>query len=362
MKHLFTIGFLFFTACAQIFAASPKYFVPFCNGNSSVTITSQSYDPVSMVYTAILQICAECGAGAGATQTLGFTTSSGFQFTNITTPVGQNGTAPINTPNFATPQTAPSFLFSSSAFFASAATVGCTGGLYCNSVTISVKRTSGTGSPVPATVFVSSFGAAGPSAAQCGTVSAQRSITPDQALPIHLVGVDAKPNNSSVSVTWTTATEANNSYFAIERSANGKDFQTIGTVRGAGMSATEKNYQFTDATPLRGINYYRLKQMDFDGRSEYSEIKAVKMSSGGLVSLRPTEASEQLVITLQEAQIGNSELAIFDQLGRVIYRTNIAEGSLEALVNVGNFNAGAYFVRVGTGSESSVLRFIKIKD
>ena len=128
------------------------------------------------------------------------------------------------------------------------------------------------------------------------------------------------------------------------------------------MSATEKNYQFTDATPLRGINYYRLKQMDFDGRSEYSEIKAVKMSSGGLVSLRPTEASEQLVITLQEAQIGNSELAIFDQLGRVIYRTNIAEGSLEALVNVGNFNAGAYFVRVGTGSESSVLRFIKIKD
>ncbi len=181
-------------------------------------------------------------------------------------------------------------------------------------------------------------------------------------LPIKLNSFHVETKERTAFFTWTTATEANNSYFAIERSANGKDFQTIGTVGGAGTSATEKNYQFTDAAPLRGINYYRLKQMDFDGRSEYSEIKAVKMSSGGLVSLRPTEASEQLVITLQEAQIGNSELAIFDQLGRVIYRTNIAEGSLEALVNVGNFNAGAYFVRIGTGSESSVLRFIKIKD
>jgi hypothetical protein len=67
-------------------------------------------------------------------------------------------------------------------------------------------------------------------------------------------------NNNKVDITWSTATETNNKYFTIERSANGTDFVAIGTVNGAGTSSSVNNYSFVDINPLTGVSYYRLTQ------------------------------------------------------------------------------------------------------
>lgn len=95
-------------------------------------------------------------------------------------------------------------------------------------------------------------------------------------LPISLINFDAKYADKKVTIDWATMTEANNNFFAIERSSDGFNFEIIATVKGAGNSTTTKKYQTIDTNPLSGINYYRLKQVDFDGTYKDSKIISVK--------------------------------------------------------------------------------------
>ncbi|MBK8044148.1 MAG: hypothetical protein IPK21_16750 [Haliscomenobacter sp.] len=87
-------------------------------------------------------------------------------------------------------------------------------------------------------------------------------------LPITLTNFEAKPGPSSVSLTWRTASELNNDYLIVERSANGTDFAALVRIKGLGTTDGPQDYQFSDHTPLAGINYYRLRQVDFDGTTE----------------------------------------------------------------------------------------------
>ena len=98
------------------------------------------------------------------------------------------------------------------------------------------------------------------------------------ALPIELLSFQAKPASSFVDVKWQTASEQNNDYFELERSENGIDFQLISTINGAGNSVKLLNYGYEDFQFVKSINYYRLKQVDFDGNYSYSAIIAVDMS------------------------------------------------------------------------------------
>lgn len=95
------------------------------------------------------------------------------------------------------------------------------------------------------------------------------------ALPIELLSFDAQKQDDEVLVSWTTATEINNDFFEVQRSADGRTFHTITTVPGAGNSATERSYEHLDEEPLNGWNYYRLKQVDYDGSYSYSEMRPV---------------------------------------------------------------------------------------
>ncbi|MGW8122561.1 hypothetical protein ACV07N_07855 [Roseivirga echinicomitans] len=103
--------------------------------------------------------------------------------------------------------------------------------------------------------------------------------TEKYALPITLISFEAKNiNNESVQLKWTTANEAGNAYYTVERSANGEDFAAIGALDGAGDSEELLNYIYNDSDPLNGTSYYRLKQTDFNGEFEYSEVKRVSLT------------------------------------------------------------------------------------
>ncbi len=96
------------------------------------------------------------------------------------------------------------------------------------------------------------------------------------ALPVNLLSFTANVvGNHTVKLNWTTATEENNSFFSVERSSNGVDFQVIEMVDGAGNSIGLQHYEFTDKSPLSGFSFYRLKQTDFNGESDYSELRSV---------------------------------------------------------------------------------------
>ncbi|WAC39615.1 hypothetical protein [Pedobacter sp. SL55] len=97
-------------------------------------------------------------------------------------------------------------------------------------------------------------------------------------LPVKLASFTAKANKQgTVSLAWSTASEQNNSHFEVTRSADGKSFAKIGQVQGNGNSSTTKNYSYVDASPVAGVNYYQLKQVDFDGTYELSGVVSAKV-------------------------------------------------------------------------------------
>ena len=94
-------------------------------------------------------------------------------------------------------------------------------------------------------------------------------------LPVELLSFTGKLNNSQVDLEWETASELNNDYFTVEYSSDGVNFEPIDRIDGKGNYNGLSKYNFTDFNPLQGVSYYRLKQTDFDGKFEYSDIISI---------------------------------------------------------------------------------------
>lgn len=159
---------------------------------------------------------------------------------------------------------------------------------------------------------------------------------------------------------WATASEENNSYFDVERSADGMHFFRIGRVEGRGNSSIRQDYQFKDFSPVKGKNYYRLKHTDNDGRYEYTHVVMVQngIGDGSMLALYPNPASQVLKISIVTPQPGMYMLHVYDVLGKLVinkYITCIA-GRNETEIDVSRLPKGIYSVKSNTGS-SNALRF-----
>lgn len=194
------------------------------------------------------------------------------------------------------------------------------------------------------------------------------SFTTAATVPVTLVDFTAEKKGTVNQLTWTTATEQNNAGFAIERSANGKDFTTLSFVNSKGdngFSNATLNYSFVDETPLMGVNYYRLKQTDKDGRFEYS--KTVKVANSSLmkfeiVNVYPNPAKDQVRLILNSVASDKVSVAITDLSGKLISNqaASVKTGDNEVVLNVSALSAGSYFITVTSGNgEKLNTKFIK---
>lgn len=100
------------------------------------------------------------------------------------------------------------------------------------------------------------------------------------ALPITLVDLKAVPGEDHVMLLWTTASELNNKEFVVERSADGTTFEDLGSIPGAGTSSVPLDYAYKDDSPVNGLGYYRLRQIDHDGSWTWSDIVVAGRASG----------------------------------------------------------------------------------
>jgi hypothetical protein len=147
------------------------------------------------------------------------------------------------------------------------------------------------------------------------------------ALPITLISFDAKSKaNKSVDIKWSTASESGNAFFSIERSLNGKEFTPIANIQGAGDSDDVINYSFEDLFPRNGTNYYRLKQTDFNGEFEYSEVKRVMINSidqsaSFNVYPNPVKHGESLKLAYSVSTTQEIEIQIVSASGILIDRS-----------------------------------------
>ncbi|MEN0006640.1 MAG: T9SS type A sorting domain-containing protein [Bacteroidota bacterium] len=185
-------------------------------------------------------------------------------------------------------------------------------------------------------------------------------VTSNPAMPIELAHFQAKRVDQSVALTWQTSSEIDNHYMAIERSQDGREFQEIGRVQGAGTTNIPQNYSLIDQSPANGINYYRLRQVDFDGKTDYSEVVSVDFKGANSeLTVRPTEASTWVTLELSAGFPENGNLQVFDLNGRLLYQQEVAAGAPTMDLDVRNFAAGQYVVRLIAGSRVETQRFFK---
>lgn len=173
-------------------------------------------------------------------------------------------------------------------------------------------------------------------------------------LPIELTYFTAKPTaENQVALEWRTESEENNDFMAVERSQDGQKFFEIGVVKGNGTTLEPQVYNFVDAAPKAGVNYYRLKQVDYDGTMEYHKVVAVniKESIAG-VSVYPTLVNDVVNVTFE----GNAQLTVRNVAGKVMKQVQAAEF---VTLNVADLAAGTYFLMIEAGQAVETVRFVK---
>ncbi|WP_026464979.1 T9SS type A sorting domain-containing protein [Adhaeribacter aquaticus] len=185
------------------------------------------------------------------------------------------------------------------------------------------------------------------------------SATPT-TLPVTLVSFDGSSQNQGVALKWVTATEENNEYFQVEKSQDGKTFRAIGKVKGNGTTNQKQTYSFTDRSVTSGTYYYRLKQVDFNGKSEYSKIVAVKADNFNLVkaALYPNPASSSLNIDLTAFVAGTYSIKIASLTGAILKNQTISAGQV-ATLDVQSLTNGAYVLIVEGENFNQTNRFLK---
>ncbi len=149
-------------------------------------------------------------------------------------------------------------------------------------------------------------------------------------LPVSLTSFTAKPNKQgTVNLSWSTASEQNNSHFEVTRAANGVDFEKIAEVKGNGNSDVVRHYSYTDTKPVVGTNYYRLKQVDFNGDFAYSTVATAKVGLGNDNLTVAVAANKSAVTVNYKASVGGKAyFAIYNTAG-------VKLASVEKTVTVG---------------------------
>ncbi len=140
-------------------------------------------------------------------------------------------------------------------------------------------------------------------------------------LPVELTSFSGEAVGSKNRLTWTTQTELNNDHFEIEKSTDGNTFFTIGTVAGAGNSQSVLHYNFTDNDGWNELSYYRLKQVDYNGAFDYSEIISVEKNIAFTVSPNPSTGLVNLDYKMKSDS--RAVVRVFDMKGREISNSHL---------------------------------------
>lgn len=185
------------------------------------------------------------------------------------------------------------------------------------------------------------------------TTSCQITINP--SLPVTLIDFSAAKNENNVLLRWKTASETNSKSFEIERSKNGKVWNTIGTVSAHFESATIQNYHFTDLHPEIGSGLYRLKMIDMDNTFSYSRIQEVKGEKILDISVYPNPVSDELIVSSNLSSI--SEIKLIDLKGSHVYPASLVGKSIP----VKKYPDGIYLLVIRYKSGETETRKVLIR-
>jgi len=179
------------------------------------------------------------------------------------------------------------------------------------------------------------------------------------SLPLTLLNFSAVSNESHVQLQWQTTNEQNIAQFAIERSANGQTFETIGTANPANNAGLKNDYTFTDYQPLSGTSFYRLKITDHDGPTTYSRIIPVrKQVNGQALEVFPNPAKDVMNVHLDVNE--PTVLKILDASGRIWKQQPVNfTGNITFQLDLQSLPSGNYYLQVKGKTTEQVKAFLK---
>jgi len=179
-------------------------------------------------------------------------------------------------------------------------------------------------------------------------------IVIEEILPVELTHFIGAKSDQGAKLSWQTATEINNEGFDVERSSDNKRWTKIGYVNGNGNTNDAIQYAFLDNAPTAEINYYRLKQNDFDGNFEYSNVVALDFRNNkGEISIYPNPVEDVLNIDLNQ-ELENVEIQLLDANGKILW----IQQEVVSQIPFGDYIPGVYFLKVKSSAGLTVQRII----
>jgi hypothetical protein len=181
----------------------------------------------------------------------------------------------------------------------------------------------------------------------CVVTSLSASILVTGVLPLNFTSFTGNMNNNKAMLTWTTANEVNNSYFVVERSVNGRNYDSVGRVQTAAVAGAN-SYSFSEVNN-NSISYYRIRQVDIDGGYTYSSVITLKNAGGNHdVAVYPSIATTTVQYAITNDRQAEAIVQVFNITGEPVLsrKEMLLQGSNLKTLTVTQLPAGAYWLRL----------------
>jgi hypothetical protein len=181
------------------------------------------------------------------------------------------------------------------------------------------------------------------------------------ALPVTLSRFEGKNTSEGNLLAWETSTEVNNDHFVVERSRDARRFDEIARIAGAGTSAVLNGYSFTDSNYEKGLNYYRLKQVDNDGSFTYSRMIAIESLETKEVKYFPNPVQSLLSIELPDNDMKQCNVKVFNSAGQcVLVQEKVEFSNGKTSLDLAKLPAGVYQIVVADDITTHKVSVVKI--
>jgi hypothetical protein len=182
-------------------------------------------------------------------------------------------------------------------------------------------------------------------------------------LPVELLTFKGFNDNGVNIIQWSTATEIDNNFFEVQRSSDGESFEVLGTITGRGTTTTLTEYDFVDTKPNAGNNYYRLRQVDFNGAFEFSNIIKIEVDADGFVFNinpypNPGNKGKRLRADYNKTNDNEATILLRDLTGKIMEQAFVNDVTGTVEFNIDNKNPGMYLVEMQQGERKIVKKII----
>ncbi len=181
-------------------------------------------------------------------------------------------------------------------------------------------------------------------------------------LPVTLISFTAEEKGDEVILKWTSTNELNSNYYEVERSSDAVRFSSIDRISSKGKDGSVNHYEMTDSAPVEGVNFYRLKQVDKDGKVMYSSVIAVNRNKSVIskIAIYPNPVNKFITLSVADkGKVFSGKLINAEGRTMLYLKGNVTQLNQYLNQNLNKLKAGLYLLRLADGKEQYSVRFVK---